>query len=493
MANKRIPRRTALKGMGAIGAGAALASCATIKSGDREGPCCGDKQSAGAGRPAVAGDWREQIVKRVAETWFIDTHEHLPDEADRLEGRSGRAGMKDWGYLLSHYIDSDLVAAGLREADMGKVKSKDLDPMEKWRLVEPYWPAVKNTGYGQAVEIAVRDLYGIDGLNANTIARVQEEYVKLVQPGFYRKALQETARIDSCQVNAGPFRETKMPDLLLQDISFLAMHMSPGDNGLARPTGIKPADLDDWHHVIDWWFKKYGEYAVAVKSQAAYSRDVNFEPVKAEEAAPAIRKILAKEPASPEEFKKAQDHLFWYCVGKATEARLPIKIHTGYYAGQNKMTLDVVGNNPASISRVLRHAIQTAPDARFVLMHICYPYYEDMISLAKQYSNCYLDMCWAWIMNPRASTVFLKHYLMAAPANKIFTFGGDYSPVESVVGHAAIARRGIARALIELVEEDWLTVDAAMELIEPIMCGNARRVFDVEKKKSLGRTVPWLA
>ena len=74
-------------------------------------------------------------------------------------------------------------------------------PLEKWKLLEPYWPAVKNTGYGQAARISMRQLYGVDDLSADTVEKVQAGYEKLRRPGFYRQILCELGKIESCQVN----------------------------------------------------------------------------------------------------------------------------------------------------------------------------------------------------------------------------------------------------------------------------------------------------
>jgi len=479
MAQKAISRRSLLKGIGAIGAATVAASCARAKA-----------VTPVSSRRAKPADYAEQITRRVTETLLVDSHEHLNDESARLKesapGSGNRAG--DWSNLFSHYLGSDIITSGMPKKDHDDFFSAKLDPAQKWRLLEPVWPAVKNTGYGQAVSIAIRELYGINEVSAKTVGRIAERYRQWLKPGFYRKVLCDVARLDSCQVNNGPFHESNMPDLLLQDISIVGMHMGPDFKAFGSRTGITVKELADWHKVIDWWFEKYGRYAVAAKSQAAYSRDLDYEDVKAEEAAPILKRVLNKEPVSDEDKKKLEDHLFWYAVGKATEYNLPVKLHTGYYAGENKMPLNRVGKNPGSVCEVVRHS----PNTKFVLMHICWPYYEDMIAIAKQYTNAYLDMCWAWIMGPATSTEFLKHYLMTAPANKILTFGGDYRPVEPVVGHAAIARHGIARALIELVDEGWLTTDGALELIEPIMCGNGRRIFRLEEKKTACRKAPWI-
>ena len=91
-----------------------------------------------------------------------------------------------------------------------------------------------------------------------------------------------------------------------------------------------------------------------------------------------------------------------------------------------------------------------------------------------------------------ASKDFLKKFLVTAPANKVLTFGGDYIPVEPVVGHARIAREGISLALAELVEEGWLSLDDALSLVEPLLNGNARALFDVDEKTRKLASAPWL-
>ena len=156
-------------------------------------------------------------------------------------------------------------------------------------------------------------------------------------------------------------------------------------------------------------------------------------------------------------------------------------------SGENFMPLARLKQNARSACDLCR----AAPESRFVFMHICYPYYEELIAVAKHYANAYIDMCWSWIINPVAAKDFLKKYLVTAPANKILTFGGDYLYVEPVLGHAMIARQGIALALSELVEERWLSLEDAFELIDPIMHGNARRIFRLEEKRNLLQNTPW--
>jgi predicted TIM-barrel fold metal-dependent hydrolase len=471
MADSRtLSRRRTLQGVGAIGASALL----------------GDT-SKGAN---VSGAADSALVEKVFETPLIDTHEHLIEEKERLAGTSHpRVKADDWSLLLSHYLNSDLVVAGMPSKSHDRFFSPKTNPADKWKLIEPYWPAVKNTGYGQAVRLAMQQLYGVDDLSAETVRQVQAGYEKTRRPGFYRRILCDMGRIESCQVNclSAPFGESDMPTLLMQDISIVGMFAGPNLKGFGKPTGIDVKSLGDWHRVIDWWFDKYGKYAVAVKSQHAYSRDIDYEQVPAEKAEPIFKKRLAGETLTGSEPKMLEDHLFWYAVGKATELCLPVKLHTGYYAGQNRMPLGRLIHNASSACDLCRRS----PETRFVFMHICYPYYEELIAVAKQYANAYVDMCWSWIINPVAAQDFLAKYLVTAPANKILTFGGDYIPVEPVLGHAIVARRGIARTLSTLVENGWLSQSDAMDLIDPIMHTNARTIFNLSEKTRLLQIAPW--
>ena len=186
-------------------------------------------------------------------------------------------------------------------------------------------------------------------------------------------------------------------------------------------------NLDDWHQVIDWWYEWYGPRSVAIKVSSAYSRNIDFVRTPKEEVARFSAGRFQEESLNRGK-EKAGGPLFWYAVDKATELNLPVKIHTGYYAGAGYMPLNRLGGNPGAACDLCRES----PDTKFVFFHIAYPYYEDMLAVAKQYPNSIMDMCWAWIVNPLAAKDFLKKFILTVPVNKITCFGGDYIPVELV-------------------------------------------------------------
>jgi predicted TIM-barrel fold metal-dependent hydrolase len=426
------------------------------------------------------------IHDRVEATPFVDTHEHLLEESTRLKGL-GAHGLQpcdDAALLFYHYAGDDLWSAGMTADEKSRFFGTQTDPADKWAIVEPYWQRSQHTGYLRAVSESIRRLFGIVRLDSAAFVQITEAMRSQVRPGFYPGILREAARVEVCQVNSleDAFCETQYPDLLQQDLSLVGFTTGVGAQVFVKfgaESGLPTSSLDDWHRIIDWAFATYGPRADAVKSQAAYNRRLNYDAVSAADAAPLFARLAQGEALEPAERKALEDHLMRYCLAKAGEAGLPVKLHCGYYAGVDRMPLTRVRQNAGDLSPLLADF----PNVRFVLMHIGYPYQDEYIALAKHYRNVTIDLCWAWIINPAACVRFVKEFLLAAPSNKLLTFGGDYASVENIVGHAAVARQGLAQALSELVEEKWLTEAAALALIEPLMRGNARALFPTFRER----------
>jgi uncharacterized protein len=424
------------------------------------------------------------ISEKIEATAFIDTHEHLIEESRRRNGPVGTDHLlpcDDWAYLFCHYAQDDLTIAGMDSSTRARFFSPELTPLEKWPLFAPFWPRIRHTGYGQAALLTVQRLFDEEDVGAHNVERLTQKMRAAVQKGFYRRILQEEARIELCQVNSleSIFCETEYPDLLYQDLSTVAMSTGLDVDRLRRDTGLPVETLNGCHQAIDWYFARYGNQAVATKNQSAYARRLDYANVSAAEAAPLFdRHVRDAEALAPAEWKALQDHLWRYCVQRSTDYRLPVKLHTGYYAGTGNMPLDRVGRNLADLCPIL----QDFPHTPFVLMHTTYPYQDELIAVAKHYPNVYVDLCWSWIINPMATARFVAEFLVAVPWHKLLTFGGDYFSVETVVGHAEIARRGLAQALSALVGAGWCREGEAVALVEPLMHGNAWDLFHMSEK-----------
>lgn len=419
------------------------------------------------------------IDELVRATAWIDTHEHLLEEHERLGGPTAQDPVfscEDWAYLFSHYAADDLVSAGMPRDDLARFLSPELSPTEKWDLVEPHWQRCNVTGYLRSVEISVRMLFDLD-ITRDSCDEITRRMRDLAQPGFYRRVLNEDAGVASCHVNSlrSMFCETAQPDLLLQDLSILPL-TRPSKDGIAemeQVAGETVHSFNDFMRVVDGCFGRYGRQAVAVKSQWAYFRPLAVGPGDRGAASSAFDRQLRGEALSRHEEAALQDYLFDHCVRRATDFALPVKLHTGYYFSTCTMPLRRVRDNLSDMCELLARY----PGTTFVVMHGGYPYQHEAIAVAKQYPNCVIDLCWDWIIDPVSTEDLLRRFLVTAPHSKVLCFGGDYFPVELVVGHAEIARRGLVRALTGLVDVGHLSTEEALRLVPELMHGNARRTF----------------
>jgi predicted TIM-barrel fold metal-dependent hydrolase len=173
------------------------------------------------------------------------------------------------------------------------------------------------------------------------------------------------------------------------------------------------------------------------------------------------------------------DWCFARGVELCIEYDLPFKIHTGYYAGTGRMPVERIpaGNLWPMLARY--------PQARFVLMHIAYPYSDELVALVKQYPNTYADLCWAWSIDPYSSSLFVRRFIHAAPANKLFVFGGDTSWPQAAVAYAHQTRQWLTRTLQAEVDEGLATEKEAIKLASRFMRENQYACFNVEQKKQM--------
>lgn len=420
-----------------------------------------------------------EIIDEIA---WIDSHEHLVEERSRLCGRETYRctdGMGeeaaipgDWTALLVDYALDDLIAAGLREPEAESLRSEHTAPDAKWRLVESAIHAARHTGYMRAVDVSTKRLFGLR-LSKDSCLAIDEAMMDLRRPGYYRQVLREVANIEYCQVNSievDPYCPSESPDLLRQDLSILALVTGRHPEAEAS-SGISVECLEGYEQLLRWCFATYGPEAVAVKCSWAYYRNL---AVRAPSIPPVREYLKVRQlTATADERRRVEDYLFDRCLTLAGEYELPVKLHLGYLAGNSSAQLRHVFHDPMDVTPV----VQRHPGTTFVLMHMAWPQQEQLVAVAKHHANVFVDLCWAWIVAPLATRDFVARFITSVPYTKLLCFGGDYSTVENVVGHAELARDGLHDALAHLVSDSWLKPADAVDLVPELMRGNAERVF----------------
>jgi hypothetical protein len=414
------------------------------------------------------------LAQHIQTTPLIDTHEHLRKEPEYVE--SGPDVLQD---LFGNYITADLVVAGASpEAVQRLTDANNPDLAGRFQGIREAWERCQYTGYGEAVRRIAKQAYGMEEITVEGIEAAQERNRQLRRPGERLRILKEVGNLDHVQID--DFCWSCLPDqsgldFFLYDLSWAGFCGGQVDaKAIYDEVGIDVTDIGRLREVMTAIFAKYAPCAVAVKAQHAYNRTLRWEERSDADAERVLLKRLKGEDVTEEERLCLGDWGWARGVELAIEHNLPFKIHTGYYAGHSRMPVDYIrgGNLCALLAKYL--------SARFVLMHISYPYNDELVALAKHYPNVYADLCWAWSIDPYSAGDFVRRMLHAAPSHKLFAFGGDTSWPNASVAYAMQARQWLTRALQAEVDEGLLTEWQAMALATRLMRTNQEECFDLE-------------
>jgi uncharacterized protein len=414
-----------------------------------------------------------ELEANIQATPLMDTHEHLQKEDAYLAGKPDILVG-----LFSQYTSHDLRTAGLSEEGVKRLLDvSNPDVAGRFREAQPFWEAIQFTGYGEAVRLAARELYGLDAITPEGLAEAQGKHAQYFQPGGRLRLLQETANLDHVQIDDFVWAcepDRSGPDFFLYDLSlagFASWWLEL--KAVADETGVEVRDLETLREAMAAIFAKYGPRAIAVKTQHAYNRTLLWRERPDAEVAPVLEKAIRGADLNEEERLCLGDWSLARGVELAEQHNLPVKIHTGHYAGNGYMPIDRI--RPGHLSGLLGRY----PNVRFVLMHIGYPYGDELVSLAKHYPNVWVDMCWAWSIDPYSSSDFLRRMIHAVPSNKVFVFGGDSFLPFIAVGYALQARRWLTRTLQAEIQSGDMTEAEAIRLSDRLMRGNQEACFDL--------------
>lgn len=425
-------------------------------------------------------DTCSSLIDHIQSLKIIDTHEHLPFESERPKDTDVLA---EW---LTHYFSCDLVSAGLSDKDLVTARDSRQDIKKRWKIVEPYWHAAESTGYGRSLAIAARDIYGIDAINAKTIGQLDHLFKESrMRGGHYRFVLQDKSGIalsirDSMPI---PYKETKDPFVFtMRTDGFIC----PTHYSQMRTTGSEVGSevhtLADWMEITRRHIEKHlngHTRVVCLKCGLAYHRTLRFDKVTYADAEQAFNELfsdcnLPDWRPSIKAGKALSDWMMHFVCRVADDNRLVYQIHTGIQEGNGNFIYD---SNPA----LLTNLFLEYRNARFDIFHMGYPYVMELGTLAKNFRNVFIDMCWGHIISPEAARRALVEWLDAVPANKISAFGGDYCFVDGVYGHQFLARRNVAAALAQKVADGTLSLSRAREIATWMFVDNPKRLFGLDR------------
>jgi hypothetical protein len=430
----------------------------------------------------VESNHYQEIKEYVDGIRLVDTHEHLVQEPERLKQE-----VDVLATFFSHYASSDLRSAGMPEEDLVKIRDSSVPLDKRWEFFEPWWEKIRNTGYARVLEIAARDLYGVEGISADTYGQLSENMKMKNKEWLYHWVLKDRSGID-VSIN-----DTDVVDV---DRTFFAPVKRFGDflnvrdrtalESLGKKIGGPIHTFGKMVKALRSEFDRLSGKMVGVKIGLAYTRPIRFEKVSFSEAEKAFNDIfkagrfkvhetpemwkMVPDFLGAEEYRTMQDYLVHVMIEEAERRRLPVQIHTGLQEGNENI---LSNSNP----ELLVNLFMEYKDARFDIFHGSWPYCGELGALAKNFPNVYIDMCWMHIISPSRSRTVLSDWLDEVPANKILGFGGDYLFVEGAYGHSVIARENIAKILASKVDDGIYSLEQAKKYASWLLRENAARLF----------------
>jgi predicted TIM-barrel fold metal-dependent hydrolase len=429
----------------------------------------------------------ENIKETVYSTRLFDTHEHLPQEAERLKNRPD-----PYQTLLSGYVSSDLISSGMSQEELEKISDPTVNSKKRWDILKPYWDSIQNTGYTWALNISIRELYGVEGLEIKTYDKLAEKMDMRNKVGLYSWVLKEKSGIE-CSILDTSHNNVPVETVdrnffspVMRFIHFIMIKNRHDLEEIGNRCHINIHSLSDIITALEREFDRATANIVGVKLGEAYMRRIRYDKVTFREAEEVFNNIYRSEsfervvkdgegsyiPASlsMREAEPLQNFIVHKIIQFAAERSLPIQIHTGLHAGNENV---LTNSNPMLLVNLFREY----KEARFDIFHGSYPYTDELAALAKNFPNVYVDMCWLHIISPHRARLALSEWLDTVPSNKIFGFGGDYAFVEGVYGHSIIARDNITRVLTDKVEEGIFTLEQSLILAKKLVRYNAEEFF----------------
>src|SRR5690606_12260388 len=136
------------------------------------------------------------------------------------------------------------------------------------------WTRTQFTGYGEAVRIAARDLYGIEVISEATIRAGQERLKDLQRQGGCLEILRYRAKLDHVQTDLG----LKVVDLprssshyFLRDLSWFQFAAGVIDDPVIEDaTGVTIRNLATLGEAMEALFARCAPTSIALKAQHAY-------------------------------------------------------------------------------------------------------------------------------------------------------------------------------------------------------------------------------
>ncbi|MBN1593612.1 MAG: amidohydrolase family protein [Candidatus Coatesbacteria bacterium] len=409
-------------------------------------------------------DLVEGLFKDILELKTIDAHEHLLPEEEYLEQEYCGLNLFAGGYIYH-----DLESAGMPASFKGTMRLGGYRPVaEWWPQIAPYWENVKTTSFSNALRITVRDLYGIQEIDADTIgeiaARVQSDNRRGIYDWIFEEKCKISKVIDCIDRTLFP-RDPRFVGIT--ELMKVNIKRSDCIQTLAARSGHSISNLNDFEEAgFDLLERDIRHGSVGFKTII----DDRCEPDK--DAAEKEFTWLKSDPTGMKgrfsSYPKAlSDYLFDRWLNVAARANVPVAVHSGYWGDFRKLD-----------PKFIYSFAPRRSDIHFDLFHLGMPMVREAAMIGKNLPNVSLNLTWCPIISQRQTISILNEIIDLVPLNKIIAFGGDYRVcVQKVYGHLVMMKEVLATILGDRIQSSDFGTNTALKIAQRWLYDNAIELY----------------
>ena len=416
------------------------------------------------------------LYQEMATAKVIDAHEHLFPESFRLSLPPDAALL-----FQDQYPVFGLVSSGMSRTDLDRVGDRERSLEERWALLRPHLPNIRDLSLTRALMIGVQELYGYAEVTDDNYLDVTEAMQAFNKPGIYDDVLG-----NRCGIAAALVQQYNRPDPpweLPPAGSFRLPQMWENHfNPVFRPEPLQLAEeccgrpirsLDEFTAALEPTLLRQRE--LGVLGVKLFKQVIGPEPER-DDVTPLFDQLLAApEPVAMTSVLEGEraalrDYIGHAIIRAAGKAGLRVMFHSGTRGDR----IDFRPTDP----NLHVPLFLTYPEVKFEIYHCGMPWVRDAGMIAMSYANVYLNMCWTQSISPRMARSALSEWLEYVPHNKIIAYGGDSAYwFEHSVGDLVLTRMNLATVLADKVAAGELTDVRAVELARMMLFDNAADLY----------------
>lgn len=411
----------------------------------------------------------------------IDTHEHIPIE------KSTTQIPKDCiRTYFGNHMHMDLLSAGLTERLYQEAMDVNFDLVHRFKIIEPYFEKCKMLGQGRAVTAAASGIHGIHDITSDTIERLNESFNELTNEKDYAyNTIVNRCNIEHVFIDVkDDINRFDCDKRIFSRVWRCDKYVNPG------PIAGKFVQwLESHYHPIktlDDWLGAFNEELNEVLCQGikvvmidlASSRSLRFKRVKYNQAVKEFEEVMERWKldgrGSRDHFefsKELQDYIMSQILGSLRGRDITVQIHTGMQQGEGLLK--------DARPMLLDNTIKRFDNVQFDILHAGWPWWKDVVALAKKFPNVSIDLAWLHSLSPYSAVQCIFESMGTIPSNKILGFGGNAEHPDIIYGQLEIARSNIARGLSIAVDRDIITPQKAIDTAKLLLYDNPKSVLNI--------------